>query len=335
MSFCNESYSFKSLDHTSLIGYGLTEQKDANNFKTIRGGLTSEHLDPVSSRNWKCVLSWIAFHPDEVSSFVDKEGKSILHHACLFRAPLDVIEAILFSAPELAKLGNDNEELPLHWAVRLSLPLPVLKRLLEAHPRSVFLKDRDGQMPWLLLWDRHKETLLDAYRMHGRERAISLPGWKLILLMVEAYVKKSDVSNFPLHSIIQCPFDQSFLCFAINLFRDEIRCKDENGNLPLHLACGSYLNKDSSADSLKILLDEYPMGAMITNGKGDFALHLAIASGKSWNDGVDKVLVANPSAIHYRDFQQHLYPFMLAAARDDASLSTVYKLLQVNPEYVH
>ena len=64
----------------------------------IRGGLTSEHLDLIASRNWKAVLSWIAFHADEVSTLVDHEGQTALHHACLFRAPLDVIEAMIFAA---------------------------------------------------------------------------------------------------------------------------------------------------------------------------------------------------------------------------------------------
>merc|ERR1712224_813993 len=124
------------------------------------------------------------------------------------------------------------------------------------------------------------------------------------------YTNESDVSNFPLNSIVQCPFDHSFLCFAVRLFGDDIEQKDKNGNLPLHIACGSSLNNESSANSISLLLDAYPKGAKMCDGRGEFPLHLAVASGKIWDEGVDKIFAANQRAINYRDRKQHLYPFL-------------------------
>mmetsp|Transcript_30009 Transcript_30009/g.45509 ORF Transcript_30009/g.45509 Transcript_30009/m.45509 type:complete len:336 (+) Transcript_30009:225-1232(+) len=330
-SFCTDENSpFALLDHASLLDCSSPEGKEISKFKVIRGGLTPEHLDPIASRNWKSVLSWITFHADEVSSFVDREGQSVLHHACLFRAPLDIIEAILFSAPELAEQGNDQGELPLHWAVRLSLPTQVLALLLEANSKSGLAKDRDGFIPLMLLWDRFKKTLIDVHRIYGPEKVVSFSEWKLMMMMVEAYIEDSDVTNFPLHTIAQCPCDLSFLEFSMEMFHNKIRQRDSKGSLPLHLACSSLLG----ADLLEVILEAYPGAAFVTDGKGNLPLLLAIASGREWHEGLEPIFAANPQAITCRDSEEFLYPFMLAATRDNRSLCTIYELLRGNPEFV-
>lgn len=336
-----------------------------------RGGLTSKHLDPIASRNWKSVLSWITFHADEVSMLVDREGQSVLHHVCLFRAPLDIIDAILFSAPELAQQGNDQGELPLHWAVRLSLPTQVLALLLKAYSKSGLVQDHNGILPVMLLWDRFRTTLTDVYRIYGPEKVVSFSEWKLIMMMIESYYENNkddyddeyDVKNFPLHTIVQCPCsndDLSFLKFSMELFSNEIQQKDSKGNLPLHSACSS---SSTAADLIQVLLDAYPPAAFMMNKNGNLPLHLAIIAhnnsnscrhnnnNRGWHQkgGVLKLIFyANPKAINYRDPDQHLYPFLLMAATTTTTtkeeeeednnnnnlLDTIYELLRANPEYV-
>mmetsp|Transcript_3513 Transcript_3513/g.5871 ORF Transcript_3513/g.5871 Transcript_3513/m.5871 type:complete len:340 (+) Transcript_3513:81-1100(+) len=298
---------------------------------SLRGGLTSLHLDPIASRNWKSVLSWIAFHPDEVATLVDREGQTSLHHACLFRAPLNVVEAMLFAAPELATVPNDEGELALHWAVRLSLPLQVLTILLTANPTSGFVKDQRGQTPLSLLWDRHEATLVDVYRIYGRERVTSFPGWKRIMMLVEAYAKNdANIEQYPLHAIVKCPCEASFLRFATQMLHDETDRRDTKENLPLHLACSAPLD----VDLLSIVLNANPDASSLVDGKEQLPLHLAIASGKGWQEGVEIIFNANPASLGHVDSEHRLYPFMLAGVSDQACNSTIYALLRANPEYV-
>lgn len=295
----------------------------------VRGGLTSTHLDPIASRNWKSVLSWIAFHPDEVSTLVDREGHSSLHHACLFRAPLDVIEAMIFAASELTTFGNDEGELPLHWAVRLTLSLKVLAILLEANPRSGFDMDNEGITPLSLLWDRHENTMVDSLRVYGRERVMSNITWKRIMMLVDAYLKEYDVTTFPLHAIVQAPCEPSFLMFATQLCREDVRQRDANGCIPLHLACHAPV----ASGSLSIVLAAYPGGAFLADDEERLPLEIAIASGKKWEEGVEFIFLANPAAVGHQDTKTKLYPFMQAATTADPCLSTVYALLRANPEF--
>lgn len=294
----------------------------------IRGGLTSKHLDLIASRNWKAVLSWIAFNADEVSTLVDREGHTALHHACLFRAPSDVIEAMMFAAPELASFGNDAGELPLHWAVRLALPPQVLKILLEANPNSAFAKDSQGITPLSLLWDRHEDTLSDVFRVYGRDCVTSLPSWNWIMMMVDAYSKVPDVKAFPLHAIVQSPCEPPLMEFAIQLLGDAIYQRDDDGHLPLHLACQAPVE----SILLSMVLNAYPDGASIADNTGRLPLHLAIASGKKWNDELVMIFQADPTVLGKQNPQNGLYPFLQAACQDDACLSTIYDLLRANPE---
>lgn len=319
LSSCSDSESVDS----------VVDEADTHTSVLVRGGLTSAHLDPIASRKWKSVLSWIAFHPDEVLTLVDREGHTSLHHACLFRAPLDVIEAMIFAASELASLGNDQGELPLHWAVRLTLSLKVLAILLEAYPRSGFVKDNEGITPLSLLWDRHENSLVDAFRIYGRERVTSSITWKRIMMLVDGYVGECDVANLPLHAIVQAPCESSFLMFATHLCRDEMCQRDSRGCIPLHLACHAPI----ASRSLSIVLTAYPDGAFVADADGRLPLEIAIASGKKWEEGVELIFLANPAAVRHQDPSTHLYPFMQGATPVDACLTTIYSLLRANPEY--
>ena len=297
----------------------------------VRGGLISKHLDPISARNWKAVLSWIAFHPNEVSTFVDREGLSSLHHACLFRAPLDVIEAMIFAASELTTVRNDHGELPLHWAIRLSLSLKVLCLLLETNPTSGFAMDIDGTTPLSLLWDRHENFLKGALRTFGKERVTSSHGWKRIMMLVTSYVANYDAHGYPLHAIVQTPCEPSFLMFATQLFHDELKRCDGNGRLPLHLASMALI----SPNLLESIIASHPSAASVADANGLLPLELAIASGKMWNDGVELIFLANPSAASHCDPATGLCTFMQAATSPNPCLTTIYSILLESPELAY
>jgi hypothetical protein len=176
------------------------------------GQLTREHVEPIALRQWKKLLSWIAFHPDEVASFTDHRRQTVLHHACLFRAPSHVIESILLAAPELASITNIDGELAIHWAVRLSLPNEVMKLLLKADPVAGFIRDKDGNTALSLIWERHQETILDALREGGPELVQALPSWNMILNLFRCYynnekcsIERNGVQCRPLHAAAFCP----------------------------------------------------------------------------------------------------------------------------------
>jgi hypothetical protein len=296
----------------------------------IKGGLTQDHLEPIAARNWKRVLSWIAFEPDQITELVDREGQTALHHACLFRAPATVVEAMLCASPELASARNDQDELALHWAVRLALPMEILKALLTANPSGGFALNKEGHSPISLLWDRHDDALMQVYRVFGKERALSSPPWKRIMLVV----KSDSDQERDLHAIASTPCPSSLLRFAAVACKEDLSVKDANGRLPLALcATSSGIDEETDWISVTILLDIYPQAAGIPDAGGLLPLHLAIKKNRTWEGGVKALWRAEPRSLCTRDPSTKLYPFMLAASAD-SEISTIFRLLLAAPECV-
>ena len=147
-----------------------TQNKKKKIKKTKNLLLTKDHIEMIVQRDWKTLQKFISYHPNLVSKLRDTKRQSILHHACLFRAPTHVIESILHCAPEVAAVQNVDGELALHWAIRLAIPNTILLLLLHAYPQSPFIPDKDNITPLSLLWDRHQSKLMQVWKREQRQQ---------------------------------------------------------------------------------------------------------------------------------------------------------------------
>ena len=80
------------------------------------------------------------------------------------------------------------------------------------------------------------------------------------------------------------------------------------------------------------VLDDYPDTAQKMDSKGRFTLHHACANTSTSFETVMNVLEANPKGVSVRDPVSGLYPFMLAASKDNVAAS--FSLLLANPSLV-
>lgn len=300
--------------------------------------LTREHLYPITERKWKTVLSWAAFHPDQVSSCLDSKGQNALHHACLFKAPADVIGALLFASPESASVSNADGELPIHWAVRVEAPDEVLKLLLEACPNTGVAPDNNGHSALSLLWDRHQKTLRHIVATSaaaskanaGKEgnEADELfvgtkgKGWRRLMLLLRAFqycTTSSDVPKGfkfrPLHAAVRCACPLSFVEFILTCQPSSIKERDEFGQLPLAIAVSSpfFNSQQQSRDTIQHLLRRYSNAARLADFSGRYPLTLALTHGKTWESGVEDLFHGYPQSVSIRDPSTNMFPFMIAA----------------------
>jgi hypothetical protein len=85
---------------------------------------------------------------------------------------------------------------------------------------------------------------------------------------------------------------------------------------------------------LEILLAT-PGIAGISDPDGRLPLHIALTSGRTWNNGVALIAKAEPSAVETCDSKMSMYPFMLAAiptySWDNTSIDTIHTLLRNAP----
>jgi len=301
--------------------------------------LNSDHITPIINRKWKEVLSWAAFHPDEVSNLRDNHNQTILHHACLFKAPYDIIEALLFadSSGLLSSVINDDGEFAIHWAVRVSSSAHVLKTLITSNPRSGFMIDKHGDSAFSLLWDRNRkairsfvfdglrsdvlidDTLLlrSRFEFLWNKNQFSV-GTMMMLLRSYCCGNTDDKPFLPLHAVAgnpQMPF--SFFTFIAKVYHDDIRKRDDRGRYPLAVACSCI---DANVDVINFLLSLDPDSPTMSDYQDRYPLFLAVEAGLPWDMCVQSIFNAAPHILSMRDTSTGLYPFMLAAVAKSNSI---------------
>lgn len=156
--------------------------------------------------------------------------------------------------------------------------------------------------------------------------------------------------------------------FALKMFGHQTSLKDDNGNLPIHIAAsnpfhkilhipanlaGKKIAEEANRSVIEMLTQIHPNSTQIQNGQGRLPLNLAIESRKCWENGVGSLLRAYPDSLDVVDGKTQLCPFMLAASsetirpiqleqcsslvalsvcnKSEDSLDLTYRLLRSNP----
>ena len=209
--------------------------------------------------------------------------------------------------------------------------------LLSANPTSgTHARDKGGNTPLSLIWDRHREELLEALEMNGGKGVLSLNSWKRILLLLQ-YTNNQvlrdtstgeDIDNIdakaetetplpfrPLHVTAQSPCPPGVFPLLISVYRNELAVKDEDGRLPLHIAAtNATTNRSYDVQSkISMLLTELPEAVRVTDASGRLPIYIALESGTAWEEGIQDLFALEPKVIGNRDCVTSLYPFMLGA----------------------
>jgi len=112
----------------------------------------------LQKKDWEGSIDRSSSHTEEARTWVSRkefDGKLRwrllpLHAAIIFKAPENVIEALLGAYPKGAESKDDQGMLPLHLAFRNGSTEGVVNLLLVAYPQSIDVKDRKGRIPLVL-----------------------------------------------------------------------------------------------------------------------------------------------------------------------------------------
>eukprot|EP00529_Nitzschia_sp_RCC80_P016136 CAMPEP_0113496618 /NCGR_PEP_ID=MMETSP0014_2-20120614/30214_1 /TAXON_ID=2857 /ORGANISM="Nitzschia sp." /LENGTH=666 /DNA_ID=CAMNT_0000390545 /DNA_START=69 /DNA_END=2069 /DNA_ORIENTATION=- /assembly_acc=CAM_ASM_000159 len=112
----------------------------------------------VQKKLWKEAVDRARENPEETNIWVcrrEKDGRLRwrllpLHAAIVFKAPEEVVSALLEAYPKGAEAKDDQGMLPLHLAFRNGAAEAVVNLLLLAYPASVDVPDRKGRKPMVL-----------------------------------------------------------------------------------------------------------------------------------------------------------------------------------------
>jgi len=307
----------------------------------------------------------VSAHPP-AASMVCPSGYTPLHEALLHHRPIGVIQSLLHASPASALVKNWRGELPLQIAIMMRAPVDILRLLFTAGPSAITSEDKDGLTPIHWAWIKHiaepttdepvGQYVSDLRRVpeeYGSlvERTVSefesaegevLMGltaglgsfWPKVELMLR--VAQQGRGKFRVvHAAASTPCPQAILRMARVMYPQQVRERDEKGNLPLHLAaaradicwsCGQWRSDKYEVPVVDKLLKLFSYGSRVANSEGRLPLHIAIEregrrlmgitdKGKNVRetDPIGSLKNAYPAGIGRRDGKTKLYPFMLAA----------------------
>ena len=202
----------------------------------------------------------------------------------------------------------------------------IVQNILSLHHDVASISDNDGKLPFHSLaeygeiWDENVQCLYDAYpravstrtnQQSGNNLPIHLvasnPDAKpsLINKIVELNPRGATLENsqgkLPLH--LACESGKTFeggFESIYNAFHNAINLSERNdrGWMPLHFTVTS---PNSTTEHIERVLNLNSQAAYVVDGSSKTVLHLAIESGKDWDNGLELLFDANPDAIEVED----------------------------------
>ena len=94
---------------------------------------------------WEAVVFRCQTHPHEArADIVDASGDTILHWTCFGSPPLDAVQTLLETCPNLAKVANLQGNLPLHVACSYRASGEIIRALLKVYPQAAGIPNQAG-----------------------------------------------------------------------------------------------------------------------------------------------------------------------------------------------
>ena len=115
-------------------------------------------LHCIYEKNWKQVKRSIFFHKSQAAKCTGSckskcnANHSILHYACQFRPPLDIVKALFKAHPNAVFEKDCKERYALHIACKHGCRPEVVEYLLEKNPEAASKADTKDRTPLLLAY---------------------------------------------------------------------------------------------------------------------------------------------------------------------------------------
>lgn len=166
--------------------------------------------------------------------------------------------------------------------------------------------------------EKQEELELHDEQDHERAEAVLRDWWAwkwtLMLLRFASISAGQDVSPFKaVHAaarLVGCPLP--VLALAVNTYPKQVSERDPTGdiyNLPLHEVCSWRADSENIAGdpfiatrkfkAMRMLLEQFPEAARMTNNCGETPLQLAVETCTPWHGGLEALVEACPKALKF------------------------------------
>ena len=275
----------------------------------------------IREAEWPQVIVRASSHPQEArfrqSSIWHQRSSLQLALEGAAEPPLDAIEALMQADPAADQL--------VFMACDKGRSISVIKLLLQANPDSIRSKRRCHSLGDLgfnkscmgtpatyalshLLEKVHTYSVPpEALEFIQQEPALANV-WDTVCLLVRAHCCRSvdESQNISLlRAFCACTkfMDNiDFVRLAIKLYPSQLKERDHEGRLPLHIAAAAescespdLFDQHAPTNAIPILIAAYPPAVRLKDSQEKLPIQLALESGKTWQDGLEDLWTAFPT----------------------------------------
>lgn len=264
----------------------------------------------------------------ELAHTVDHRLVTPLHEACKRDDSVPIVQILVARSSQEQLMARDERgRSVLHYAIHWGAPVDVVKVLLAACYDLVRVEDSEGKTPidyfvsfyqldtcWRTTDDVDDEVIR-CFFVDSSHRNMTQSG--MPLLHSALYTQ-------------HCPL--CVIGYLACKHPDQVGQVDDEGNLPLHLAAQLELPPEEAhisdyAAVIQSLLQQFPEGARATNPDGLLPLHSMIQAGRSWNSGIQLLVQTHPAAICDLNLKSCALSTLLSRLDHDS----MYRLLREAP----
>jgi len=246
-------------------------------------------IDLIKEHKWRSVMDHLtsSHFLNEVKSCVYNYPITLLHIACTIPSvPVDVIKILIQVYPHACLAEDEDCRLPIHLAsTTAGINFKVIRTLMRACPKSCFIADcMDGSLPLYLLL---KNNGVGNINLRVKHLISSIPA---------ACVYKEDTSL--MHGFSDDMLPDIILNQVLKMYPQVCHIQNENSDTLLHLLCS---HKHSTLQTIFDVANMYPEACAKTNSDGSLPLHLV--NSEKENEGVIKILLdLHPRSICVSNF---------------------------------
>lgn len=307
-------------------------------YKFIEKGEWDEAMErckvaPVEACTWVVRHEWKNKNADECIDYENDTDKVVrwrmlpIHSAVIFKAPLDLVKAVLQAYPEGIHGADDRKMLPIHLCCRHLTKVDVAKYLITTDTGSLSRTDYKGRTPLAILREykdkefrrsKNKVKISHEERMNRDALIKIIEDLKITQnSKIDTSSREVDYDSTPTvliklierkmwkQAISRCedyPEEAStWMCRLQEVKENSGGKKDVKWKiLPIHSA----IILHSPVEVIETLIDAYPQGLRKGDDRKMLPLHMAFRIGASLD--VTAVLVdAYPDALKKRDIKGH------------------------------
>ncbi|KAJ5832287.1 hypothetical protein N7474_000598 [Penicillium riverlandense] len=188
---------------------------------------------------------------------MDSQSSKFALHEAAREGRTQIAESLLNTNPKAAFVKDDDDRLPIHWAVAYN-QLPIVELLVGSRNFDPDVEDGSGWTPLMIaasLKDAGGDPIIDLFLKKGADVNVKSVSGQNALHFASSKANVSTVRTLIAHK-----------CSA--------RVKDVRGQLPLHRAAAV-----GSVPILKTLLEEGKSPVNASDADGFTALHHAVSEG--------------------------------------------------------